>query len=177
MKELFRKVVIILITIAVLIGGTVLVFTHTGYDQSAQGSNQLIAAIKDNDAQKVIDVIKQYPQSVNALPTTSPWWWQLLSESPQVYYPLQVACYIGNNEMIKLLIDNGADVNLVYKGIEGSKPPLTLSIFSQSETRLENVKLLVESGADKTIQDNAGKTAYDYAVENGFSDLAELLKT
>jgi len=38
------------------------------------------------------------------------------------------------------------------------------------------LKFLLENGADKSIKDNDGKTAYDYAVENGNTELAELLK-
>ena len=37
-------------------------------------------------------------------------------------------------------------------------------------------KLLLEYGADKSIKDNEGKTAYDYAIENGYAEVAELLK-
>ena len=40
----------------------------------------------------------------------------------------------------------------------------------------EVVKLLLAQGADKTIKDKAGKTAYDHAVENGNISCAELLK-
>ena len=33
---------------------------------------------------------------------------------------------------------------------------------------------LLEIGADKTIKDNEGKTAYDYAVEYGYMKIAEI---
>lgn len=35
---------------------------------------------------------------------------------------------------------------------------------------------LLELGADITIEDSEGKTAYDYAIENGSEDIASLLK-
>ena len=41
---------------------------------------------------------------------------------------------------------------------------------------VEDIKILLEHGADKSIVNNEGKTAYDYAVENDFTDIAELLK-
>ena len=44
------------------------------------------------------------------------------------------------------------------------------------ETDLSIIKLLLENGADKSIIDAHGKTAYDYAVELNESDVIELLK-
>ena len=38
------------------------------------------------------------------------------------------------------------------------------------------VNLLIEYGADKTIVDKNGKTAYDYAIEQGRLEIAELVK-
>ena len=38
------------------------------------------------------------------------------------------------------------------------------------------VKLLLKHNADKSIKDNDGKTALDYANEKGFQDIAEVLK-
>ena len=41
---------------------------------------------------------------------------------------------------------------------------------------LEYIQFLLSIGADKTLTDKNGKTAYDYAIENGYTELAELLK-
>ncbi len=35
---------------------------------------------------------------------------------------------------------------------------------------------LIQSGADVSLKDTQGKTAYDYAIENGHYELAELIK-
>ena len=40
----------------------------------------------------------------------------------------------------------------------------------------EMISTIVDLGADLTVKDNEGKTAYDYAVEKGYSDIAELVK-
>jgi len=53
------------------------------------------------------------------------------------------------------------------------KAPL---IWLAKHNAITAVKWLIDKGADKSIKDAAGKTAYDYAIENGFTDLAELLK-
>jgi len=100
----------------------------------------------------------------------------MISEQRTVSYPLQRACWGGDYNIVKLLLDNLADVNLVWKGIEGSKSPLIRSVLSRSERMEEIIELLLIHGADKTYKDSSGKTAYDYAVEEGNLKLAELLK-
>lgn len=176
MYKTLKNVIIIIIVVAVLIGGTILVFTLTSDSQSVKASKQLVAAIEDNDLQTVSDIIKQTPKSINTLPSLSPWWWQLISEQPDVYYPLQKACTWGNYDIVKLLIDNGADINLTWKGIESSSTPLMNAIRSGSEKKIDIIKLLLEQGADKSSKDKHSKTAYDYAIENGDDELADLLK-
>ena len=41
---------------------------------------------------------------------------------------------------------------------------------------IEAAVVLLDAGADVSIQDNDGKNAYDYAIEKGYTELAELLK-
>ncbi|NLY31477.1 MAG: ankyrin repeat domain-containing protein [Firmicutes bacterium] len=176
MNKTQKKAVIIFTAIIVLIGGTIMIFTLTNNSQSVKASKQLVIAIGDHDLLKVEEIVKQYPKSVNTLPSMSPWWWQLISEQPPVSFPLQRACWGGDYDIVKLLIDNGADANLVWKGIEGSKSPMMRSVLSGSERTQEIVELLLEHGADKSIKDSSGKTAYDYAVEEDNLELAELLK-
>lgn len=69
---------------------------------------------------------------------------------------LIVAAYRSNNEIAKLLIKKGADVNysnkymktaLIYATITGNKPL---------------VKLLIDNGADSKLIDTNNKCAYDY---------------
>jgi len=56
---------------------------------------------------------------------------------------------------------------------EKGKTPL---MWGARENSLGAVKLLLEHGADKSIKDNEGKTAYNYAIEGGNREVAELLK-
>lgn len=164
------------IAVVVLIGSAVMIYSFWSDTQSIQASKQLVDAIGDHDILKVKAIVRQYPMSVNTLPTMSPWWWQMISEQPTVSYPLQRACWGGDYNIVKLLLDNQADVNLVWKGIEGSKSPLIRSVLSRSERMEEIIELLLIHGADKTYKDSSGRTAYDYAVEEGNLKLAELLK-
>jgi len=55
---------------------------------------------------------------------------------------------------------------------KNGKTPLMWGAESNS---VDTVNLLLERGADKSIKDNTGKTAYDYATEEGNREVAELL--
>lgn len=176
MNKSQKKSVLIFLASIVLIGGTILIYTLISNSQSVKASKQLVAAIEDNDLQTVSDIINQNPKSVNTLPSSSPWWLELIAEQPDVYYPLQKACIWGRYEIIKKLINSGADCNLTWKGTYGSKSPLICAVVSESEETIDIIKLLMDNGADKSLKDNRGKTAYDYAIEEGNLELAELLK-
>lgn len=75
--------------------------------------------------------------------------------------PIVTATKTGNVEVIKLLLNNGADINAVdYYG----QSPL---FFAIKEKNLELVKFLVENGAIvNTKEDGFGKTAFHYAISN-----------
>ena len=73
------------------------------------------------------------------------------------YTPLMDAVWRKNEEITKLLIDKGADVNVINK--EGQ----TMIILSVGSENLEITRLLCEAGADVDIQDQMGMSAYGYA--------------
>jgi uncharacterized protein len=76
----------------------------------------------------------------------------------------------GNESIARLLIEKGADINAI--NCNGITP----LIFSTMYNKENIVKLLLEKRVDVTIKDNAGKTAYDYALEKKFDKLQELFK-
>ncbi|MCR5401249.1 MAG: ankyrin repeat domain-containing protein, partial [Treponema sp.] len=73
------------------------------------------------------------------------------------YTPLMDAVWRKNEEITKLLIDKGADVNVINK--EGQ----TMIILSVGSENLEITRLLCQAGADADIQDQMGMSAYGYA--------------
>ncbi len=82
-------------------------------------------------------------------------------------------------EFVKVLLkDYAVDINA--KDSQGQTPLITCLCYtnpSLNEADVQNmVKCLLEHGADVSIQDADGKTAYDYAVEQGYEALAELVK-
>ena len=86
-----------------------------------------------------------------------------------IYYSL-----IGHLEIVKLLLDKGADVNV--KESEKSSCTTALSQAAQ-EGHLEIVKLLLDKGADaNAIESWQNMTALMWAEFNGYREVADLLR-
>ncbi len=86
---------------------------------------------------------------------------------------LHLAADSCNPVLIAYLIDElGMDVNILNQ--KGQTPLFMISGFFPYAG--DAVTVLLDRGADLSVRDSSGKTAYDYAVENGYADLAELLK-
>ncbi|MEZ5424920.1 MAG: ankyrin repeat domain-containing protein [Pyrinomonadaceae bacterium] len=80
-------------------------------------------------------------------------------------------------EIVKMLIEKGADVNKTEKE-NGASALIFIAQNSQvpTETRVKIVKFLLEKGADRSIRENDGKTALDWAKEKKNTETVELLK-
>jgi Zn-dependent protease with chaperone function len=87
------------------------------------------------------------------------------------YTALQYAVSWGDIETAKWLIENGSNVNTTDNW---GSTPLMNAVYNVSD--IELVELLLANGADKTLEDSEGKTAYDYAVEIRDPELRDLLK-
>ena len=77
----------------------------------------------------------------------------------------------GHAEAVKLLLARGVDVNRVYAH------NLTALMWAAGYGKTECVQLLLASGADPKLKDDRGKTAADIAQEQGYGEVAALLKT
>lgn len=80
------------------------------------------------------------------------------------------AAYNGQTNVIKLLIESGADINA--KNIHGN----TALIFASARGYLDIVKYLIEVGADINLKNNLGNTALMYAYNDKYKEIIELLK-
>ncbi len=58
------------------------------------------------------------------------------------------------------------------KSDDGTTPLMLSAQFNS----LETADLLIKKGVNPTAKDSKGKTAYDYAIENGYYELAEMIK-
>ena len=74
-----------------------------------------------------------------------------------------------NYELVKKLIDEGADVNA--KNDEGE----TALMIASNEGDKEICELLIEKGADVNAKDNEGNTALMYVSLKGDKEICELL--
>lgn len=150
-------------------------------------ASQLIA---DNNLPELSALISQYPQVVNennedgmtllfeAIQEDNLGAVELLiekdsdlhrCETAQGSSPLLVATNIGNPEIVKALLDAGADPEI--KGIFGQTPLIRAVI----ENRRDVLALLLEYGVLLDRRDEHGNTALMYAVEDGQCDLVSSL--
>ncbi len=85
--------------------------------------------------------------------------------------PLHIASsIIGDRpEFVKLLIESGAELN--PQNDEGQTPMHLAVLYGRTEA----LKVLLQSGADPTIEDKKGKTSIDYAEDEGYKEIANLL--
>ena len=115
---------------------------------------------------------------------------------------LILACYTGNNDVAKFLLENNSDINYVsdngtalmaavvkgnlemVKFIIDKKANLNLTdtngitalIYAVQFKNIEIIKLLLSHNADKSLVDKNGKTAFEYAVFAGNEEIINLLK-
>lgn len=119
------------------------------------------------------------------------------------YSPLLLASYRGNNEVAKLLIETGSDINgksrfgtplmacvvkannEIAKLLIAKKADLnfadgngtTALMYAGNFKNYELVAALVKANADVNLKDSKNKTALDYAIMANDDKLIELLKT
>ena len=79
------------------------------------------------------------------------------------------AVHLGDIDIAKLLIENGADINTQK---EFGNTSLHLAV---REKNFDLVKLLIEYGADVNIKNNADWTPLHWTASNGYYDVAKLL--
>ncbi len=72
------------------------------------------------------------------------------------YTPLMYAVISGETELVKLLIENGADVNV--KDFSGFTPVATVAYCLDDDPGVEILNILIENGADINTKNNYGQT-------------------
>lgn len=99
-----------------------------------------------------------------------------------------IALWKGNFKIAQLLLDNGADVNNMSEleqdfaqfsdtpswGLVADSTPLILAC---KKNRSDIVKFLIKNGADVNKRDASNMTPLQHALELGYHDIAELLKS
>jgi len=150
-------------------------------------------SLRDNDVAKVKEYLAKDPTLVKA--TTSDFLKEtglaiaafdgykeiaaLLLEKgadPNVYDEMGVAPILGaartnRADIIQLLIDNKADINIKKK--ETNETALHYAAEYNSG---DAAMILIDNGADKTLKTSSGKTAMDIAIDKNSNKVIDLLK-
>lgn len=91
--------------------------------------------------------------------------------------PLHCAATHGSKTNLELLINGGGEADKVAFINTADMDGLTALHHAARKNRKGAVEFLLEQGADKTMADKrTDKTAWNYADERGFKDVAKLLK-
>lgn len=107
----------------------------------------------DKDINNVIKTLDEYPTEISLVDGT----------------PLNHAINRSRNEIVKYLVERGANVNALY---EGHYSPLMSAVANNNG---HMVKLLLENGADVNLKDKYGNDALFKAVDTLNLDLIRLL--
>ena len=84
------------------------------------------------------------------------------------------ACMHGHIDAAKLLLEKGAEINVIPGGFDYAGTGLHYGAFNGHR---EMVQFLLEQGADRNVKDTkVGSTAAGWAEYRGHKDLAELLR-
>lgn len=92
----------------------------------------------------------------------------IISKNP---LPLIMAAKNGQTNLVRMLLDRGADVNLRDRETE-----VTPLIVAAQQGHLQVVEVLLQKGADVSARDKNGKTALSEALRYQHDDVAKLLK-
>jgi uncharacterized protein len=94
------------------------------------------------------------------------------------FHPLGLACFFGHVEAARLLLDRGADVNVLSKNEHIQTAAIHAAVAAQGTdeaTRYELVKLALEHGADPDLEQGGGSRALDAVRKNGDGRVERLL--
>jgi ankyrin repeat protein len=130
---------------------------------------------------------------------------KLLNEfAPDGFQPLGLAAFFGHVEVVRFLLESGAEVNTpsrnglkvtpLNSAAAGRHYEIAMLLLERDANpnirqegdfvplhsaamngQIEMVKLLLQYGADKDLKSLDDKTARDYALENGHKIVAEVL--
>ncbi len=92
--------------------------------------------------------------------------------------PLHAAARDGNREALSQLLHSGADVNERVRWSWGQTyDGMTPLMLASQRGDAHAIRILLDAGADPTLKDPSGRTAYDHATQFGYAEAAELLRT
>ncbi len=137
-----------------------------------RGADELVAALLDaNPALDVFDAAavgrtRGLAELVDAEPSLASAW------SADGFTPLHLAAYFGQRDAAELLLDRGAELDVIARSQSLRVAPLH---SAAAGGHAEIVKLLVERGAEVDVRQQGGFTPLHSAAQNGDRPSVELL--
>ena len=137
-------------------------------------STELFDAIDQQDLQQVATLLDQGADP-NALLDESPHWRPLGAAIEEI------AWYDGSLDLVRVLIERGADVN-AWDG-ENAGTPLhaalnilnaDMTVENKEQVQRDLLRLLLDAGANPNAVSDTGESALRWAVENGDLEMARL---
>lgn len=167
------KKLLVLILLVVLCGG---LLVWKLYFQDCFYSKKLIEAIRKGEIESVKEIVENHPNAINELPSLLPKGWNSVMNM-RVVYPLTEACIKDDIFIVKMLLQNGANVNA-----NNGYTALSVTYTGKRENWYEISLLLIEAGASLNyitdqhgesisvlqdiVQARSGELAADYISEN-----------
>src|ERR1051325_1574227 len=98
------------------------------------------------------------------------------------FHPLGLACFFGQVDAARLLLERGADVNALSRNEHIQTAAIHAAAASNEEgtdesTGYELVELVLDHGADPNLPQGGGFRAIDAARQNGDKRVEELLRS
>lgn len=143
-KREHKKIIIILVAIFLILAGVLRIGI---FNEQHFWSDDLVSAIEQEDVIEVKKLLENEEMDVNRRGGGTLLFWFLneLSSSR----PIEVACWTGDYEIVKLLIDRGADPRL-DSGLYAD--PLFVTLEEYHEDSYAITKLLLEHGANPNVE-------------------------
>jgi uncharacterized protein len=95
------------------------------------------------------------------------------------FHPLGLACFFGNVDAARVLLESGADVNALSRNERIQTAAIHAAAAGDSKdgeaTRYELVELVLDHGADPNLAQGGGFRAIDAARQNGDTRVEALL--
>lgn len=119
-------------------------------------ASEIHDAVRENDIERVKTLLKEDPSLLNALDDNS-------------MTPLNTAAFGGHPELVRMLLENGADISI--GDVDNSQPIHCAAISGNVQV----AELLLAHGADVNEADNNGATPLTFATGRGHLEMIRYL--
>lgn len=133
-----KKRLLLLIVVICIVGMVLAIFFNSDYYYA----KKLVYAIELEDITTIEQILKKKPSCVSKYPQVLPEKiFNTICEARGTTYPLIVACGMDNFEIVKVLVEAGADVNC-----NDGRTPLSLTYCAKKEHWYQISLYLIENG-------------------------------